>query len=201
MAAPTSSHRPMPVGIVRDLVPWIVVWALAAPRLMVVGGLIALGITLLQILDARRRGEAINVLRIGGAVFFAAYVAVALALGPDGRQALSDWSAVISTAGFAVIVATTVVVGRPFVEPYARMSVPEGVWRTPEFRRICNVLSLAWAIGIGVHSAIAAVIALVAPRLLLVNVALFAIVVAAVLLFQRWYVARARERIRLAHAG
>ncbi len=185
-------------GITRDLVPWIVVWVLAAPSLIVVGGAIALIITALQLLRARRTGAIVSVLHVGGAVFFAGYTAAALLLSPDGRHALSDWSAAISTAAFALVVVITVVAGRPFVEPYARASAPEQVWSLPEFRRMCDVLSLAWAAGIGVHAVVAVVIAVVAPQLLLVNLALFAAAIAAVLLFQRWYVAQARERIRLA---
>ena len=196
--ATDSSPRSMLRGILRDLIPWIVVWVLAAPRMMVVGGVIALVITLLQLNRARRKGEIVSVLHIGGAVFFAAYTVVAILLGPDGRQSLSDWSAAISTAAFAVVVVITVLARRPFVEPYARASAPEQVWGLPEFRRMCDVLSLAWAVGIGAHAVVAVVIALVAPQLLLVNLALFVIAVVAVLAFQRWYVAQARERIRLA---
>ena len=191
----------MLAGIARDLVPWIAVWVLAAPRVMVAGGIVALAITLLQIRRARRRGEIVSVLHLGGAAFFAAYTAVAILLGPDGRQSLSDWSAAISTAAFAIVVVITVLAGRPFVEPYARASAPERAWATPEFRRMCTVLSLAWAVGIGAHAVVAVVIAAVAPQLLLVNIALFAIAVIAVLLFQRWYVAQARERIRVALGG
>ena len=198
MAVRDQSGRTMLSGILRDLIPWIVVWVLAAPGVMVAGGGIALLLTLLQINRARRKGEIVSVLHLGGAVFFAAYTAVALLLGPDGRQSLSDWSAAISTAGFALVVVVTVLVGRPFVEPYARASAPEGVWGMPEFRRMCSVLSLAWAAGIGAHAVVAVLIAALAPQLLLANIALFAVAVIAVLVFQRWYVARARETIRAA---
>jgi hypothetical protein len=125
-----------------------------------------------------------KLLDLKSALFFLLLFAAAF-LVPDAW--LTAWAPVISSAAIFLIVAMTIVIGRPFTTPYAKRMTPPEVWDSPVFKRANQVISLGWAVGFGIALAAAIWTALTAVgRPWLQPTAQIAGIIGP-LLFQNWY--------------
>jgi hypothetical protein len=111
---------------------------------LVVGAVVSL------VLLARDRftpGRSPKVLEIGTGVLFTALALYALLGTPT-------WSVIgvrlCVDAGLLLIVIGSMALRRPFTLQYARESVPEAAWSTPEFLRTNYVITAAWAVAFAV---------------------------------------------------
>ncbi|MEJ1978243.1 MAG: hypothetical protein WDN49_21100 [Acetobacteraceae bacterium] len=95
-------------------------------------------------------------------------------------------------AGLLLIVLASMALGRPFTLQYAREQVPPEVWSSPEFLRVNNVLTAAWALAFAVMVAAEAALLYLpeAPR----RAGVIAIILALVgaVKFTGWYPEHAR---------
>ncbi|WP_428667230.1 hypothetical protein [Reyranella sp.] len=114
-----------------------------------VEGLVA-GAVVSMVLLVRDRftpGRSPKALEIGTAVLFTGLAIYALFGAPT-------WSVIgvrlCVDAGLLVIVLGSMALRRPFTLQYARESVPEASWNTPEFLRVNYVITAAWAVAFAV---------------------------------------------------
>jgi hypothetical protein len=163
--------------------PWILFWVIAGPSTWEVACVSALiAAVLLLILDIEppyigdrlvdaasgvrgsgrtRLGlKAPKTLDIGTVVFFALFSILGIFLARPDLIQLEQYSQAIGSGGLAVIVLTSLVVGHPFTEQYAREQTPEEYWDTPTFRRTNNIITAVW----GLIFVVSAVLGFIAGR-------------------------------------
>ncbi len=143
--------------------------------------------TALLIRDVAIAGKTPKVLDIGAAVLFSGIALYAVTFDPD-------WSIIAVRlyvdCGLFLIVVLSLVSGRPFTIQYARETVPEQFWASPEFLQKNYVISSVWALAFAVLMATELTL-LHAPQLS-PRIGIFVIVGAIVgaLKFTGWYSAR-----------
>jgi hypothetical protein len=130
-------------GIFIALIPWIVFTVLVAHASLELGSLAALAAAVVIALPGVRSGRP-KLLEVGAVVTFIGFVAVAfLADGATAhwvaRYARGIAAAILSLISFASLLST------PFTEEYARDSVPEKYWSSPQFKQINRKLTTMWA--------------------------------------------------------
>jgi hypothetical protein len=141
----------------------------------------------LLIRDLASGGKAPKLLDIGAMVLFSALALYAIMFEPD-------WSIIAVRlyvdCGLFLIVVFSLLSGRPFTIQYARETVPEQFWASPEFLHKNYVISSVWALAFAVLIATELTL-LHAPQLpprIGISVIVGAIVAA--LKFTGWYSAR-----------
>jgi hypothetical protein len=98
---------------------------------------------------AHRAGRNFDILEVGAVLTFSVIATIAFL----GGQPTDDWLAnygrgIASLVLAAIMFLSAVTV--PFTERYARTSVAEKYWQTPEFRATNRRISLAWACAVSV---------------------------------------------------
>ena len=163
--------------------PWILFWVIAGPSTWEVACVSALiAAVLLLVLDieppdiserlvdaasgvhgsdrTRFRLRAPKTLDVGTVLFFALFSILGAFLGRSDLIQLEHYSQAIGSAGLALIVLTSLAVGHPFTEQYAREKTPEEYWHTPTFRRTNNIITAVW----GLIFVVSAVLGFIAAR-------------------------------------
>jgi hypothetical protein len=131
------------MGILQAFAPFIA-FAIVDRVVGSVEGLLAAAAISLALLgrDWFTLGRSPKALEIGTAVLFTA-LALHACLGRP------TWSVIgvrlCVDAGLLLIVLGSMALRRPFTLQYARESVPEAAWGTPEFLRVNYVITAAWA--------------------------------------------------------
>lgn len=138
------------MGYLRGFIPWIVSGVVSSFdwRWGAMGGLVT---GLLLLLQDRRRGVDLDalVLEISAIVYFVVVGAVAVT---DPDSVLADHTDVISFGWLAATAWGTMAIRRPFTLGIARRQTPREYWDMPEFIRVNNRITAAWA-GISAHVA------------------------------------------------
>jgi hypothetical protein len=121
------------------------------------GTLAALAVTVLLIVNKRRKGTAFDALIIesGSAVFFAVIAAVAFAAPHSG---VLTYSAALSSTTLAVIAWISLAAGHPFTLGIARQSTPREVWSQPAFRHSNVIITVIWAVSLTVSAAVLVIV-------------------------------------------
>jgi hypothetical protein len=151
-------------------VPWVIFWIVSGPRTWEVASgcallaslmLLLIGIDPAPIVDravgvtardhagrARRpiKLQVPKILDLGTIAFFLVLVIIGLFVDRHTLIGLEKYSQAISSAALGLIVVTSIVLGHPFTEQYARQGVPEDVWDTPGFRHTMVLMSGVWAV-------------------------------------------------------
>jgi hypothetical protein len=141
----------------------------------------------LLIRDLAISGKTPKLLDIGATVLFGALALYAVMFDPD-------WSIIAVRlyvdCGLFLIVVFSLLAGRPFTIQYARETVPEKFWASPEFLHKNYVISSVWALAFAVL--IATELTLLHAPQLPPRIGIFVIVGAIVgaLKFTGWYSAR-----------
>jgi hypothetical protein len=149
-------------------VPWVVFWIVAGPRTWEVASgcsllssllLLAIGQDVSPIVDravaltsadhheqVRRpiKLQVPKILDLGTIVFFLVLVIIGVFADRHALIGLEKYSQAISSAALGLIVLTSIVLGHPFTDQYAREGVPQEVWDTPGFRRTMVLMSGVW---------------------------------------------------------
>jgi hypothetical protein len=179
------------VGILLAFAPFLV-FALVDRVVGSVEGLVAGAIVALGLLvrDWMTPGRTPKILEIGTALLFGGLALYAL-LGKPTWSVIAVRLCVDS--GLFAIVLVSMIVRRPFTLQYARESVPEALWSTPEFLRTNYVITAAWALAFAVM--VAAEFCLLYVPDFPHRAGIIAIVAAliAAVKFTGWYPARARR--------
>jgi hypothetical protein len=130
-------------AIYLGLGPWVLFTLLVEHGGLKVAALVALVAAAVISLPGLRSGRP-KTLELGAVATFAAFAA--LAFTADAQVA--DWTAHYAriAAGVLAMIATGSLAFTPFTEQYARESVPERFWGSPEFEATNHALSSMWAL-------------------------------------------------------
>ena len=137
--------------------PMIIFSFLAGPGRFELGALLALAVALLLIVASVVRGRSLKLLNLLQALIFAVLAVLGLVVGEATLTWLEDWANNGSWLIFGLIMLTTVVIGVPCTEQYAKESTPPEVWSSPLFKRINRTLSLVWAAAMLAAGAVAVI--------------------------------------------
>lgn len=187
-----------PVGVtgpVAGFLPWIIFWVIASPstwEYAVVAALLA--VLILAIPDVLEVHK-LKILDIGTIVFFGVLTILGLILDRSTLDWLEEYAQAISSAALGLITLTSLVIGMPFTEQYAREMAPREVWGDPIFRQSNRVLTSMWtaiflitavlgAIGVGESGGLRSWLEWILPTVLLVGG----------FSFQGWFLKRQRGR-------
>jgi len=114
------------------------------------GAGIGLAVALVVLARAISR-HSIHLFDVVGAVYFAGFLAVLAAVHPSDIATWGRYAQAVAHGSLTVIVFASILIGRPFTEPYAREQAPREVWRSKPFhelnRRISAVFGLAFLLG------------------------------------------------------
>ena len=121
-------------------------------KLVVIGGTSGIGLAVALVVLARAISRhSIHLFDVVGAVYFAGFLAVLAAVHPSDIATWGRYAQAVAHGSLTVIVFASILIGRPFTEPYAREQAPREVWRSKPFhelnRRISAVFGLAFLLG------------------------------------------------------
>jgi all-trans-retinol 13,14-reductase len=138
---PTECRLPTPLRIFAGFLPYITQGALAG-RIGGAGATIAaLGLALVLVAADARRGR-VKLLEAVGACWFAGV----LAAGFSGFPLPVEHGTKVVMALLSVVAWSSLAVGRPFTEQYAREEWPEALWTDPGFRAVNRLLTALWGV-------------------------------------------------------
>jgi all-trans-retinol 13,14-reductase len=112
-----------------------VYWAAAAG---VVVALVVLGRALVR--------HRVHLFEIAGVVFFAGLCALLVAIRPGDLDTWARYAQAVAHGSLTLIVFGSILIGKPFTEPYAREQAPEAVWHDPKFHALNRQISVMWGL-------------------------------------------------------
>ena len=93
----------------------------------------------------------VHLFDVVGVVYFGGMLVLLAALQPGDIDSWGRYAQAVAHGSLTVIVFGSILIGRPFTEPYARERVPKQFWGSPDFqaanRKISSVFGLAFLIG------------------------------------------------------
>jgi hypothetical protein len=126
-------------------VPWVLFAVLARrdtlQAAVVVGLVGALLVSAPNVFAGRPK-----ILELGTVAFFVVFVIVVFVVDPGADDFLNRYARAIATAGLALIAATSLLIGKPFTEGYAREQVDPSLWRTERFAQVNRQFTIAWTL-------------------------------------------------------
>ena len=131
-------------GIYLAFIPWIV-FSLAAQHSTL--KLAAVGALLASVLIAARsmRAGGAKVLELGAVLAFVGFSVVAFAADAGTAEFVTRYARAIAAAVLSSIALGSLLVV-PFTEQYARESVPQRLWSSPQFKQINRQLTTMWGL-------------------------------------------------------
>ena len=93
-----------------------------------------------------------------GVVYFGGMLILLAALQPHDIGTWGRYAQAVAHGSLTVLVFGSILINRPFTEPYAREQVPHEFWGSPDFRAVNRKISAVWGLAflIGTISLIAA---------------------------------------------
>jgi uncharacterized membrane protein len=129
------------LGLVIAFLPWIIL-AVLGNRWLVLAlalALVAAGVTTARQLLSRSP-------KILDAVTFAFFLFVAVGVIGFGWMILATYMTLLVNVTLMAIAWGSLLVGMPFTIQYAREQVPQGLWRSPVFIRINQIITAVWGL-------------------------------------------------------
>lgn len=160
MAATTTAAKTPPPGVaggfVAGFAPWIVYWILSGATAFTTAVLVAFAIAVLSLLLDVFRRRPVYVLEVGNAIAFVGLAVIGWVAGDDW---VSRWVQPLANGALLMIMVTSLAIGKPFTEQYARAATSPELWDTPGFKAVNRLLTWVWVAAM----AIMTVLALVPP--------------------------------------
>jgi hypothetical protein len=192
-------------GIFAGLAPWIVYWILIGNVDFRLALLISLVVAAVQGYRALQGGTTPNVLDVGTIAAFGILTIVAYT---TNDAFLERWIQPLANGALFLIALASILVGKPFVLPYAQAEVPPEVQQSRGFIHTVNVITWVWTGVFGVMTLSALIPPIVDGDATFLDqddtlgiICYWVIPIAALafgILFSKWYPERARERARRA---
>jgi hypothetical protein len=142
-ASPPAKAAGPGSGIYLAFIPWIVFTLVAEHSTL---KLAAIGALLASVLIAARSARAggAKVLELGAVLAFVGFTVIAFAADSGTAEFVARYARAIAAAVLSMIAFGSLLVV-PFTEQYARESVPQELWSTPQFKQINRQLTAMWA--------------------------------------------------------
>ncbi len=141
----------------KTFLPWIAYGVGSAVADWRVGLAAGLVVGIVVLVTARQQIDLIS----GATVAFMAVLLPVAILWPE--SALSDAMPAACLAFLGLVAGTSVLIGRPFTETYARRETPPELWATDVFRQANRTITTGWAVSFLVTAAVVAVLLVAAP--------------------------------------
>ena len=114
------------------------------------GAAIGIAVALVVLVRAISR-HSVHLFDVIGVVYFGGLLALLAAMHPADIATWGRYAQAVAHGSLTVIVFGSILIGRPFTEPYAREQAPATVWHSKPFhelnRRISAVFGLAFLVG------------------------------------------------------
>ena len=114
------------------------------------GAAIGIAVALVVLVRAISR-HSVHLFDVIGVVYFGGLLALLAAIHPADIATWGRYAQAVAHGSLTVIVFGSILIGRPFTEPYAREQAPASVWHSKPFhelnRRISAVFGLAFLVG------------------------------------------------------
>ena len=114
------------------------------------GAAIGIAVALVVLVRAISR-HSVHLFDVIGVVYFGGLLALLAAIHPADIAPWGRYAQAVAHGSLTVIVFGSILIGRPFTEPYAREQAPAAVWHSKPFhelnRRISAVFGLAFLVG------------------------------------------------------
>lgn len=144
-AATQAQEGATPSSIWLGFVPWLLFAVLcrrdSLQAAVVVGLLGAIAVAVPGVLAGRPK-----LLEFATITFFALFVVVVFLVDPGADDFLNRYGRAIATAALALIAISSLLIGRPFTEQYAREQVDPSLWGTDRFSQLNRHFSAVWAL-------------------------------------------------------
>jgi hypothetical protein len=127
------------------IVPWVLMSVVSGPGRFEEAASAALGLMLLTLWAGSRRGIRVHLLETFGAAFFGVLAILGLVAPHDVIEWLEVWAGELSSIALASFAIVTLLIRKPFTMAYARDTTPPEYWDTPQFKKINDAISAAWA--------------------------------------------------------
>jgi hypothetical protein len=128
-------------GIFIALIPWLL-FSVVSRLSVQAASVLALLVAVGIALPAIRAGRP-KLLELAAVVSFAGFSVVVLAIDPGSADTLHRYARGIA-AGLLALIAFSSLLFTPFTEQYARESVPERFWHTAQFKAANRALTAMW---------------------------------------------------------
>jgi hypothetical protein len=127
------------------IAPWVLMGVVSGPGRFEEAASAALGLALLTLWVASRRGVPIHLLEVFTVVYFGVLAVLGL-VAPDATiDWLELWAGELSNIALAVFAIVTLLIRKPFTLAYAKDTTPREHWDDPLFLRINYAISGVWA--------------------------------------------------------
>jgi hypothetical protein len=127
------------------LAPWVLMGVVSGPGRFEEAASAALGLALLTLWVASRRGVPIHLLEVFTVVYFGVLAVLGL-VAPDATiDWLQLWAGELSNIALALFAIVTLLIRKPFTLAYAKDTTPREHWDDPLFLRINYAISAVWA--------------------------------------------------------
>jgi hypothetical protein len=105
----------------------------------------AIGLTVAAVVLARAlTRHSTHMFDVIGVVYFGGLLALLAAIHPSDIATWGRYVQAVAHGSLTLIVFGSVLIGRPFTEPYAREQAPERVWKSVRFHQLNRRLSAVW---------------------------------------------------------
>lgn len=185
--APAPTRRNVGHGgpnFILSLLPWIAIWILSGHHTFRLGMAIGLIVSVVLIAWQLIEGVHPKLLEWWSLVAIAAITILAFTANPGW---LATWLNVITSGALFLIMAGSIVIGRPFTASYAHDTVPREYWDSAIFRRTTLGIAVVWSLAL-LAMTIGAIVTTVRPSAETWSTWVVTIVaLVAAFKFQAWY--------------
>ena len=109
------------------------------------GAGIGLAVALVVLIRAVIR-HSVHLFDVIGTVYFGGLLVLLAAIHPGDISTWGRYAQAVAHGSLTVIVFGSILIGKPFTEPYAREQAPEHVWKTARFHELNRQLSAVWGL-------------------------------------------------------
>jgi hypothetical protein len=88
----------------------------------------------------------VHLFDVVGVVYFGGLLILLAAIQPRDIDTWGRYAQAVAHGSLTVIVFGSIIINRPFTEPYARDRVPEEYWSHPEFHSLNRKISAGWGL-------------------------------------------------------
>ena len=117
-------------------------------------GVVVAAVVLIRAISRHR----VHLFDVVGVVYFGGMLVLLAAVRPGDIDTWGRYAQAVAHGSLTILVFGSILINRPFTEPYAREQVPESHWNDPDFRAVNRKISAVWGLAflVGTISLIAA---------------------------------------------
>jgi hypothetical protein len=135
--------------LIWSFAPWLLfIMVIRVTNVYIAAGLAGVAAIVVLVRAASQRKA--HLFDVVGVVYFVGLLALLAILHPSDISTWGRYAQAVAHGSLTVIVFGSVLIGRPFTEPYAREKAPSEVWKTPHFHALNRKISLVWGLAFAV---------------------------------------------------